>query len=148
MPISSEKTETTEKVVTEEPIDSGMNISATNAETEIIESKTEDIAVSPEIAESETKHIDSDIENSTVNDETNTIAMKPEINPIIEDSAKTNEQLTFVTATQNILAFMEQQLHDSKLITVIADETDKTLHCKYMTSNNEIICINIRRYSE
>jgi len=148
IPISSEKTETTEKVVTEEPIDSEMNISTTNAETEIIESKTEDIAVSPEITESETKRVDSDIENTTTNDETNTIAMKSEINAITEDSAKTNEQLTFVTATQNILAFMEQQLHNSKLITVIADETDKTLHCKYMTSNNEIICINIRRYSE
>lgn len=141
--IPSDKMETNEKIITEEPIDSEPKSSIANIEAETTEPETEDIVVTPEI-----ESINADTKDVMTNDEINTIEMETETKPIIENPVKTDEQLTFVTATQNIIAFMEQQLHDSKLITVIADEMDKTLHCKYMTPDNEILCINIRRYDK
>lgn len=141
--ITSDKTKTNEIIITEEPIDSEPKSSMVNIEAETTEPETENIVVTPEI-----ESINADAKDVMTNDEVNTIEMGTETKPIIENPVKTDEQLTFVTATQNIIAFMEQQLHNSKLITVIADEMDKTLHCKYMTPDNAILCINIKRYDK
>lgn len=57
---------------------------------------------------------------------------------------KSDDKLTFTTATQNILEFIKQELNNSKLVSVVADEEEKGLYCKYKTSDNEILFLNLK----